>query len=103
MTMTSCLRGTGTKKTSAHPDLSRTAINARHINCSFKIIFVPFFYRVAKTDRDDAAREVSADDNLDAFYPDDQQLIYQTDRRSPRRWFLPSPQGMVFFSPSVRC
>uniref|UniRef100_H2SA80 Voltage-dependent L-type calcium channel subunit alpha n=1 Tax=Takifugu rubripes TaxID=31033 RepID=H2SA80_TAKRU len=41
---------------------------------------------------DDAALQVSADDHLDVFYDDDQQPIYQTDRRSPRRWFLPSPQ-----------
>ncbi|XP_056897794.1 voltage-dependent L-type calcium channel subunit alpha-1D isoform X7 [Takifugu flavidus] len=52
--------------------------------------------RLVKPDKldaeDDAALQVSADDHLDVFYDDDQQPIYQTDRRSPRRWFLPSPQ-----------
>lgn len=48
---------------------------------------------------DDAALQVSADDQLDVFYDDDQQPIYQTDRRSPRRWFLPSPQSNALFFP----
>ncbi|XP_053174294.1 voltage-dependent L-type calcium channel subunit alpha-1D isoform X2 [Scomber japonicus] len=30
---------------------------------------------------------------LDGCYDDDQQPIYQDGRRSPRRWFLPSPQA----------
>ncbi|XP_069383307.1 voltage-dependent L-type calcium channel subunit alpha-1D isoform X22 [Paralichthys olivaceus] len=29
----------------------------------------------------------------DSCYSDDQQLIHQDSRRSPRRWFLPSPQA----------
>ncbi|KAE8293242.1 Voltage-dependent L-type calcium channel subunit alpha-1D [Larimichthys crocea] len=29
----------------------------------------------------------------DGYYDDDQQPIYQDGRRSPRRWFLPSPQA----------
>lgn len=34
----------------------------------------------------------------DGFYDDDdKQLICQHERRSPRRWFLPSPQGKHFF------
>ncbi|KAM7404441.1 hypothetical protein PAMP_011786 [Pampus punctatissimus] len=38
--------------------------------------------------------EVSRSDHqLDSYYDDDQQPIYQDGRRSPRRWFLPSPQG----------
>lgn len=66
-----------------------------------QIIFLPLFLRLAKPDKhdaeDDAALEVLADDHLDVFYNDDQQPIYQTDRRSPRRWFLPSPQSNLFF------
>lgn len=38
----------------------------------------------------DVSRE---DHQTNAYYDDDQQLIYQDGRRSPRRWFLPSPQG----------
>ncbi|KAM7412269.1 hypothetical protein PAMA_021969 [Pampus argenteus] len=38
--------------------------------------------------------EVSRSDHqLDGYYDDDQQPIYQDARRSPRRWFLPSPQA----------
>lgn len=66
-----------------------------------QIIFLPLFLRLAKPDKhdaeDDAALEVLSDDHLDVFYNDDQQPIYQTDRRSPRRWFLPSPQSNLGF------
>uniref|UniRef100_A0A4W6C3L2 Voltage-dependent L-type calcium channel subunit alpha n=1 Tax=Lates calcarifer TaxID=8187 RepID=A0A4W6C3L2_LATCA len=38
--------------------------------------------------------EVSRSDHQpESYYDDDQQLIYQDSRRSPRRWFLPSPQA----------
>ncbi|XP_008296455.1 voltage-dependent L-type calcium channel subunit alpha-1D [Stegastes partitus] len=38
--------------------------------------------------------EVSGGDRqTDSYYDDDQQPIYQDGRRSPRRWFLPSPQA----------
>ncbi|XP_055079120.1 voltage-dependent L-type calcium channel subunit alpha-1D [Periophthalmus magnuspinnatus] len=32
------------------------------------------------------------DQQVDGFYDDDQELIFQEDKPSPRKWFLPSPQ-----------
>ncbi|KAM3618553.1 uncharacterized protein V6R79_021738 [Siganus canaliculatus] len=43
------------------------------------------------------------DPQADAFYDDDQQPIYQDGRRSPRRWFLPSPQATNRPSFSFEC
>ncbi|XP_035015696.2 voltage-dependent L-type calcium channel subunit alpha-1D isoform X1 [Hippoglossus stenolepis] len=38
--------------------------------------------------------EVAGGNNqTESYYNDDQQLIHQDSRRSPRRWFLPSPQA----------
>lgn len=55
-------------------------------------------HRLPKKDQHDAEADtnldVSRDDHQpDAYDDDDQQPIYQDGRRSPRRWFLPSPQG----------
>ncbi|XP_044066315.1 voltage-dependent L-type calcium channel subunit alpha-1D isoform X1 [Siniperca chuatsi] len=41
----------------------------------------------------DSDLEVSRGDHQPGYYDDDQQPIYQDGRRSPRRWFLPSPQA----------
>ncbi|XP_047429614.1 voltage-dependent L-type calcium channel subunit alpha-1D isoform X4 [Mugil cephalus] len=42
----------------------------------------------------DLELEASRDEHQpDGYYDDDQQPIYQDGRRSPRRWFLPSPQA----------
>ncbi|XP_044207840.1 voltage-dependent L-type calcium channel subunit alpha-1D [Thunnus albacares] len=54
--------------------------------------------RLSNKDRHDAEGdfdlEVSRGSHqLDGYYDDDQQPIYQDGRRSPRRWFLPSPQA----------
>ncbi|XP_051282774.1 voltage-dependent L-type calcium channel subunit alpha-1D isoform X5 [Dicentrarchus labrax] len=54
--------------------------------------------RLSNKDQHDAEGdfdlEVSRDDHQsDGYYDDDQQPIYQDGRRSPRRWFLPSPQA----------
>lgn len=56
------------------------------------------FDRLSNKDHHDAEEdfdlEVSrSSQQLDGYYDDDQQPIYQDGRRSPRRWFLPSPQG----------
>lgn len=58
------------------------------------------FSRLAKREQLDAGRlldlEASRDEQQlqpDADCDDDQQLICPDGRRSPRRWFLPSPQG----------
>uniref|UniRef100_A0A7N8YK34 Voltage-dependent L-type calcium channel subunit alpha n=1 Tax=Mastacembelus armatus TaxID=205130 RepID=A0A7N8YK34_9TELE len=40
----------------------------------------------------DLDSEISGRDP-DRYYDDDQRPIYQDDRRSPRKWFLPSPQA----------
>ncbi|XP_068609187.1 voltage-dependent L-type calcium channel subunit alpha-1D [Brachionichthys hirsutus] len=45
----------------------------------------------------------SADNQSDAYFDDDQQLIYQGDRRSPRTWFLPSPQASSRPTFSFQC
>ncbi|KAM8829438.1 voltage-dependent L-type calcium channel subunit alpha-1D isoform 5-T5 [Synchiropus picturatus] len=34
------------------------------------------------------------DSQSDGYYEDDQKLIHQESKRSPRRWFLPSPQAV---------
>ncbi|XP_062282956.1 voltage-dependent L-type calcium channel subunit alpha-1D isoform X3 [Scomber scombrus] len=54
--------------------------------------------RLSNKDQHDAEGdfdlEVSkSSQQLDGCYDDDQQPIYQDGRRSPRRWFLPSPQA----------
>ncbi|XP_042263878.1 voltage-dependent L-type calcium channel subunit alpha-1D [Thunnus maccoyii] len=54
--------------------------------------------RLSNKDRHDAEGdfdlEVSRGSHqLDGYCDDDQQPIYQDGRRSPRRWFLPSPQA----------
>lgn len=56
------------------------------------------FYRLSNKDHHDAEGdldlEVSRGDHQpDGYYNDEQQPICQDGRRSPRRWFLPSPQG----------
>ncbi|XP_061592569.1 voltage-dependent L-type calcium channel subunit alpha-1D isoform X4 [Cololabis saira] len=53
--------------------------------------------RLSNTDYcDDAEGDLDFSMNdcqSDPFYDDDRQPICQEDRRSPKRWFLPSPQG----------
>uniref|UniRef100_A0A3Q1G910 Voltage-dependent L-type calcium channel subunit alpha n=1 Tax=Acanthochromis polyacanthus TaxID=80966 RepID=A0A3Q1G910_9TELE len=52
----------------------------------------------------DSELEVSgADHQADGYYDDDQQPIYQDGRRSPRRWFLPSPQASTRPTFSFEC
>ncbi|XP_068996885.1 voltage-dependent L-type calcium channel subunit alpha-1D isoform X1 [Embiotoca jacksoni] len=51
-----------------------------------------------KDSHDDAKGDIDpdvfrGDNHSDGYYDDDQQPIYQDSRRSPRRWFLPSPQA----------
>ncbi|XP_054868925.1 voltage-dependent L-type calcium channel subunit alpha-1D isoform X7 [Amphiprion ocellaris] len=43
------------------------------------------------------------DRQADGYYDDDQQPIYQDGRRSPRRWFLPSPQASTRPTFSFEC
>ncbi|KAL3063951.1 hypothetical protein OYC64_000292 [Pagothenia borchgrevinki] len=43
------------------------------------------------------------DQQPDGYFDDDQQPIYQDDRRSPRRWLLPSPQACTRPTFSFEC
>uniref|UniRef100_A0A4W6C1H8 Voltage-dependent L-type calcium channel subunit alpha n=1 Tax=Lates calcarifer TaxID=8187 RepID=A0A4W6C1H8_LATCA len=61
-------------------------------------VFIFLFHRLSNKNQCDAEGdfdpEVSRSDHQpESYYDDDQQLIYQDSRRSPRRWFLPSPQA----------
>lgn len=63
-------------------------------------VFIFLFHRLSNKNQCDAEGdfdpEVSRSDHQpESYYDDDQQLIYQDSRRSPRRWFLPSPQGEI--------
>lgn len=70
--------------------------------------FIFLFHRLPKKDQGaeaDTHLDVSGDDHQpDVYYDDDQQPIYQDGRRSPRRWFLPSPQGstLVYYDLVIR-
>lgn len=60
-------------------------------------------HRLSQKDQHEAEGDfdlkVSRDDpQSDAYLDDDQQPIFQDGRRSPRRWFLPSPQGNSLFN-----
>lgn len=60
-------------------------------------IFITFCQRLSRTNFYKGSEEdfeVSRDDcQSDGYYDDDKQPICQDGRRSPRRSFLPSPQG----------
>ena len=60
------------------------------------------FHRLSNKDQHDVEEdfdlEVSrAEHQHDGYYDDDQQPIYGDSSRPPRRWFLPSPQGLFTF------
>lgn len=58
--------------------------------------------RLSKSDFHDAADgdldHFRDDCGSEGYCDDDKQPICQEDRRSPRRWFLPSPQGSAAFT-----
>lgn len=63
--------------------------------------FIFLHFRLSKTDFHDAVEgdfDNSRDDcQSEGYCDDDKQPICRDDRRSPRRWFLPSPQGSAAF------
>ncbi|XP_071331754.1 voltage-dependent L-type calcium channel subunit alpha-1D [Trachinotus anak] len=64
--------------------------------------------RLSNKNRCDAERDFDLDVSrgnyqCDSYYDDDQQLICQDSRRSPRRWFLPSPQASNRTTFSFEC